>query len=74
MCTKTKGFHSTSHSYVSLLKITLDKVDRFTLEEKRLAINIVEYQKAIEEAVNSDDVTQSVKLIPNERLIYNFED
>jgi hypothetical protein len=49
------------------------KLDRLTLEEKRLAIEIVELQKAIEEAVNSDNVIPLVKLILNERLVYNFE-
>jgi hypothetical protein len=63
------------YSYLdSDCKAKKDKVDRLTLEEKRLAIKIVGFQKAIEEAVNSGDVIPLLKLIRNERLVYNFEE
>ena len=58
----------------SACKAKKDKVDRLALEEKRLAIKIVEFQKAIEEAVSSDNVIPLLKLKCNERLVYNFEE
>jgi transposase-like protein len=70
---KVKDLHQESSYLDSDCKAKKDKVHRLTLEVKRLAIEIVELQKAIEEAVNSDNVTPLVKLILNERLIYNFE-
>ena len=63
------------YSYLdSDCKAKKDKADRLTLEEKRHAIEIVEFQKAIEEAVKRGDKIPSVKLIRSERLVYNFED
>src|SRR6185503_11620569 len=62
------------YSYLdSDCKAKTDKVNRLTLEENRLAIKIVELQKAIEEAASCDDVIQLLELIRNERLIYDFK-
>ena len=73
LTTKVVDLHQKFRNLDSDCEAKKNKVDRLSLEEKRLANKIVELQKAIEEAVNSDDAIQSLELIGNERLVYNFE-
>jgi chromosome segregation ATPase len=73
LTTKVIDLHQKFRNLDSDCKAKKDKVDRLSLEEKRLAIKIIELQKAIDAALKGEEVAPLLNLIRNERLIYNFE-
>ena len=73
LLTKVIDLHQEFRNLHSDCKAKKDKLDKLTSEENRLAMKVVELEKAIEEAVNNEKVKPFLELFRNERLIYDFK-